>query len=90
MFGGQPINHWFNMFDLNLPAQNYIASAVVEAAPGHIISETEHASTYEGATATTFEGKSLDNPLDRRETNRLVPRLVYIRDRGGVVCAAAV
>ena len=32
-------------------------SEVVAAAPGRVISDTEHASTYEGATATTFEGK---------------------------------
>lgn len=28
----------------------------VEAAPGDIVSETKHASTYRGATASTFEG----------------------------------
>jgi len=52
-----------------LPIQNYITSAGVEAAPGHIVSETEHASTYEGATATTFEG------------NTYVQQLIYLDDR---------
>lgn len=28
----------------------------VAAAPGAVVSETEHATTYEGATAASFEG----------------------------------
>lgn len=31
-------------------------SESLEAAPGDVISETEHATTYQGATAATFEG----------------------------------
>lgn len=31
-------------------------SESVTAAPGSVVSETEHATTYEGATAASFEG----------------------------------
>ena len=33
-------------------------SARLEAAPGDVVSETTHATTYKGATAATFEGKA--------------------------------
>lgn len=36
--------------------QGYVISGSLEAAPGYLVSETTHASVYQGATATTLEG----------------------------------
>ncbi len=41
-------------------------SASVEAAPGDVVSETEHATTYEGATAATFEGENTGRNMQVR------------------------
>ena len=38
------------------PNQGFTVSDKLEAAPGEVVSETEHASTYRGATAISFEG----------------------------------
>ena len=38
------------------PSQGYTMSASLEAAPGDVVSETKHTTTYKGATASTFEG----------------------------------
>ena len=38
-------------------AQGYTVSETLEAAPGEVISETSHATTYKGATAATLEGE---------------------------------
>lgn len=45
------------LFSIHL-TQGYAMSASVEAAPGDVVSETEHATTYQGATAATFEGEN--------------------------------
>ena len=34
-------------------------SETLEAAPGHVSSETPHATTYAGATAVTLEGEEV-------------------------------
>jgi len=45
------------------PLQGYTMSASLEAAPGDVVSETENATTYIGATAATFEGENtLEGP----------------------------
>jgi len=36
-------------------------SDILEAAPGDVVSETPHATTYAGATAVTFEGEGPEN-----------------------------
>lgn len=42
---------------VDFETQGYTVSESIEAAPGNVVSETEHATTYQGATAATFEGE---------------------------------
>lgn len=39
--------------------QGYTVSEALDAAPGEVVSETTHATTYMGATAETFEGERI-------------------------------
>ncbi|CAM9640288.1 unnamed protein product [Scytosiphon promiscuus] len=52
------------LVELTTP-EGYIMSEGVEAAPGDIVSETKHASTYAGATAATFEAFCHDENISR-------------------------
>lgn len=52
---GLALHHIFPDIKI-VPLQGYTMSETLEAAPGDIVSETAHATTYAGATAATFEG----------------------------------
>lgn len=43
----------------------------VKAAPGDIISETKHATSYNGATAATFEGEGVLPPSEIASSQQL-------------------
>ncbi|CAN0306148.1 unnamed protein product [Scytosiphon promiscuus] len=56
--------HEVGLVELATP-EGYTMSEGVEAAPGHVVSETKHASTYAGATAVTFEAFCDDENISR-------------------------
>eukprot|EP00752_Nemacystus_decipiens_P009695 g8659.t1 len=45
--------------------EGYTVSESVDDAPGNVVSETEHATTYQGATAVTFEAFCEDDDIIR-------------------------
>lgn len=57
-------------------------SESLEAAPGDVVSETEHATTYQGATATTFEGENSkkQGTGHTRPVNNLIPQTPPMSD----------